>query len=130
MYLAENCNLLIGFLLIVNWLCVFVSGSIRCVTGEGMPRHRNPFEKGNLYVKFEIAFPPNQFIGPDKLKASNRQLILFACLFYSGDDKLINYFYQLLQNSFNTIYCSSLGCRKIAMDWHSSSILNFFSYFK
>lgn len=66
---------------VVNCRHLFDSGSIRCVTGEGMPRHRNPFEKGNLYVKFEIAFPPNQFIEPDKLKASSCQLIVYMATY-------------------------------------------------
>lgn len=43
-------------------------GSIRTVIGEGMPIYRNPFEKGNLFVKFEVTFPPNGFAEPDKLK--------------------------------------------------------------
>ncbi len=47
-----------------------VSGSMRCVYGEGMPIYRNPFEKGNLYIKFELTFPPNQFADEKKLKVS------------------------------------------------------------
>ena len=26
-------------------------------TGEGMPIYRNPFEKGNLIVQFEVEYP-------------------------------------------------------------------------
>lgn len=33
-----------------------------------MPIYRNPFEKGNLYIKFEITFPPNQFLESAKIK--------------------------------------------------------------
>jgi DnaJ family protein A protein 2 len=42
--------------------------STRCVEGEGMPIYRNPFEKGNLYIKFEIIFPPNNFIEAPNFK--------------------------------------------------------------
>ena len=45
-----------------------ISGAVRCVYGEGMPIYRNPFEKGNLYIKFELTFPPNQFANEKQLK--------------------------------------------------------------
>lgn len=32
-------------------------GDIRVIAGEGMPKHKSPFEKGNLYIKFNIEFP-------------------------------------------------------------------------
>lgn len=31
--------------------------AVQCVRGHGMPRHGNPFQFGDLYVKFEIQFP-------------------------------------------------------------------------
>ena len=43
-----------------------MSGSKRVILNEGMPRHRNPFEKGNLMVEFDVIFPENGFI--DKLE--------------------------------------------------------------
>ncbi|KAI9350750.1 hypothetical protein BDR26DRAFT_930057 [Obelidium mucronatum] len=39
---------------------------VKCISGEGMPR---PFDKGNLYVKFEVVFPEPNWIAEDKLKA-------------------------------------------------------------
>jgi len=42
--------------------------AIMGVRGEGMPIHRNPFEKGNLYIKFEITFPVNHFANETTLK--------------------------------------------------------------
>lgn len=47
---------------------VVKTGDIKCVKNEGMPQHKNPFEHGNLYVKFEVAFPENHFTTPEKLK--------------------------------------------------------------
>jgi DnaJ family protein A protein 2 len=47
---------------------VITPGSQRCVLNEGMPLYRNPFERGNLYIKFEITFPPNKFIQPSQIK--------------------------------------------------------------
>ena len=54
-----------------NIICVssvWSSGSVKCVMEEGMPTYRNPFQKGNLYVKFEITFPPNKFANENQLK--------------------------------------------------------------
>ena len=48
----------------------FWPGCIRGVVGEGMPGYRRPFDKGNLYIKFEIEFPPNNFIPCDKISVS------------------------------------------------------------
>uniref|UniRef100_A0AAZ3RW53 DnaJ heat shock protein family (Hsp40) member A2a n=1 Tax=Oncorhynchus tshawytscha TaxID=74940 RepID=A0AAZ3RW53_ONCTS len=39
----------------------------RCKKCEGMPQYRNPFEKGDLYIKFDVQFPDNNWISPDKL---------------------------------------------------------------
>jgi len=36
---------------------VIKPGDIRCIENEGMPHHKNPFEKGRLFIKFEIEFP-------------------------------------------------------------------------
>lgn len=32
-------------------------GDIRIIEGEGFPKHKNPYLKGNLYIKFHIEFP-------------------------------------------------------------------------
>ncbi|XP_035679341.1 dnaJ homolog subfamily A member 2-like [Branchiostoma floridae] len=47
---------------------VIEPGCIRGVVGEGMPIYRNPFEKGNLYIKFDIKFPENNFVDEAKMK--------------------------------------------------------------
>ncbi|PJF17747.1 hypothetical protein PSACC_02449 [Paramicrosporidium saccamoebae] len=31
---------------------------VRCIDGEGMPEYKRPFNKGDLYVQFELVFPP------------------------------------------------------------------------
>lgn len=46
---------------------VIVPGVVKGVKNEGMPMHRNPFEKGFLYIKFDVKFPEKQFTTPDKL---------------------------------------------------------------
>lgn len=55
------------------------------VKGEGMPQYRNPFEKGDLYIKFDVQFPENNWISPDKLNVSfSRSTMRFfqgVCLF-------------------------------------------------
>jgi len=47
---------------------MFVLGSQRCVVGEGMPKYKDVFVKGNLYIKFEVIFPPDGFISDDSVK--------------------------------------------------------------
>lgn len=49
-------------------------GSVRCVVGEGMPFYRNPFEKGNFLVRFEITFPPENFAPPEDLQKLEKLL--------------------------------------------------------
>ncbi|KAG5889608.1 hypothetical protein JTB14_024029 [Gonioctena quinquepunctata] len=36
-------------------------GDVKAIIGEGMPCYKNPFEKGNLYIAFDIKFPENHF---------------------------------------------------------------------
>lgn len=42
--------------------------SIKAIKGEGMPIYRNPFEKGNLYVRFNIEYPKKYEIQQEQLK--------------------------------------------------------------
>ena len=44
---------------------VIKPGDIKGVPSEGMPMHRNPFEKGFLYIKFDVKFPDKQFTSAD-----------------------------------------------------------------
>ncbi|XP_034831302.1 dnaJ homolog subfamily A member 2-like [Maniola hyperantus] len=47
---------------------VIKPGDLKGIQGEGMPQHKNPFEKGNLYVRFEVTFPENHFANEEQLK--------------------------------------------------------------
>jgi len=52
---------------------VIEPGAVRGIVGEGMPRYKHPELRGNLYVRFEIEFPPNHF-------SSEAQLLKLAGL--------------------------------------------------
>ena len=39
----------------------FVYLGVKVAAGEGMPIYRNPFEKGNLIVQFEVEYPPAEW---------------------------------------------------------------------
>lgn len=43
-------------------------GETKVVTSEGMPMHKNPFERGHLYIQFEIDFPEKNFANESQLK--------------------------------------------------------------
>lgn len=47
---------------------VIKPGDIKAVIGEGMPQYKNPFEKGNLCINFEVKFPDNHFANEEILK--------------------------------------------------------------
>lgn len=44
-------------------------GDLKGIKNEGMPHYKNPFEKGNLYIKFQISFPDNNFQTEEVLKS-------------------------------------------------------------
>ncbi|XP_072393386.1 dnaJ homolog subfamily A member 2-like [Diabrotica undecimpunctata] len=48
---------------------VIKPGGVKCVRGEGMPHYKNPFEKGNMYISFDVKFPENHFTSENNLKA-------------------------------------------------------------
>ncbi|KAH3774260.1 dnaJ homolog subfamily A member 2-like [Dreissena polymorpha] len=49
-------------------------GMVKVVKGEGFPQQRNPFEKGDMLIKFEVEFPPNNFADESKLKKLEKLL--------------------------------------------------------
>ncbi len=46
---------------------VLKHGDYRMIADEGMPRYRQPFEKGRLLISFVVDFPQDNFIGLDKI---------------------------------------------------------------
>jgi DnaJ family protein A protein 2 len=43
---------------------VIKPGDVRVISEEGMPQHKNPFVKGNMYIRFKVDFPlPSQIRG-------------------------------------------------------------------
>lgn len=53
---------------------VIKPGDLKGIVGEGMPQYKSPFERGNLYIKFEVTFPSSHFTTENKLQE------LEACL--------------------------------------------------
>lgn len=53
---------------------VIEPGSTKLVPGEGMPHYRNPFEKGELFIKFDVEFPPNHFADEASISAIEKLL--------------------------------------------------------
>jgi DnaJ homolog subfamily A member 2 len=46
---------------------VLSPGTIRAIPSEGMPIYKNPYEKGNLYVKFDVKFPENNTLTEEQI---------------------------------------------------------------
>jgi len=40
---------------------------MKCIMNEGMPTHKNPFEKGRLIITFEVQFPPDKWLSAAKI---------------------------------------------------------------
>ncbi|KAI9190587.1 uncharacterized protein BJ171DRAFT_544236 [Polychytrium aggregatum] len=51
-------------ILLVNILPgeVIRPGARKCIRHEGMPRYKNPFDKGGLFIEFEVEFPENNWV--------------------------------------------------------------------
>lgn len=47
---------------------VIKHGDMKVVLNEGMPHHKNPFDKGRLIITFKVLFPDSDFLTDDKLK--------------------------------------------------------------
>jgi DnaJ family protein A protein 2 len=46
-------------------------GSIRAVAKEGMPIYKNPFEKGNLYIKLDVEFPESNSLSDETIMVNS-----------------------------------------------------------
>jgi DnaJ family protein A protein 2 len=53
---------------------VIKPGDMLCVRDEGMPQHRNPFNKGNLFIKFSVVFPLPEQISPAQVQLLEQAL--------------------------------------------------------
>jgi len=42
-------------------------GSTKFIMNEGMPRHRDPSDRGNLFIDFDVVFPEKDFLAHEKL---------------------------------------------------------------
>ena len=61
---------------------IFKSGDTIVVRGEGMPVHKRPDQKGDLFITFEVDMPSEEWLrGPD-VKASNERYpnIWWTCI--------------------------------------------------
>lgn len=47
---------------------VISPGTVKIVQGEGMPMFRNPYERGSLFIKFDVKFPENHFADEETIK--------------------------------------------------------------
>jgi len=53
---------------------VITHGEVRVIAGEGMPIHKRPYEKGNLYIQFTVEFPKPGFIKDAQAKELEKLL--------------------------------------------------------
>lgn len=53
---------------------VIEPGSTKFIMDEGMPRHRDPTEKGHLFIEFDVIFPDNEFLDDEGLKKLEKLL--------------------------------------------------------
>ncbi|XP_067943668.1 dnaJ homolog subfamily A member 1-like [Watersipora subatra] len=53
---------------------VIKHGDRRSITAEGMPSPKNRFNKGQLIIHFDVKFPEEGFLSPDKLKLLEKAL--------------------------------------------------------
>jgi len=49
-------------------LLIVEKGQVKAVIGQGMPSYRH-HDHGNLYIQFDVKFPPNYFNDIDKILA-------------------------------------------------------------
>jgi DnaJ homolog subfamily A member 2 len=83
LYMSHKINIteaLCGFKLVIKHLDgralvlthpageILAPGSIRAIAKEGMPIYKNPFEKGNLYIKFDVVFPEKNSLSEEAIK--------------------------------------------------------------
>jgi len=50
------------------------AGDIRVVSNEGMPTHKNPYQKGNLFIRFTVTWPKNGTLGNEQIELLSKAL--------------------------------------------------------
>jgi len=53
---------------------VITPGEVKVVPNEGMPKHKSPFERGNLYIQFTIEFPKPGFLKDKQIQELEKVL--------------------------------------------------------
>jgi len=53
---------------------VIKPGEIRAITEEGMPKQKDPFSKGSLYIKFNVTFPESGFFDKNTIQQLEKLL--------------------------------------------------------
>ncbi|CAI7997603.1 DnaJ homolog subfamily A member 1, partial [Geodia barretti] len=53
---------------------VIKHGDVKVVLNEGMPHHKNPFDKGRLIINFKVRFPVSHFLPEPKLEQLSKLL--------------------------------------------------------
>ena len=53
---------------------------VKAVVGKGMPVRGNSFVKGDLFIQFDVKFPPKGSLSPDALAVSECLCVLCACM--------------------------------------------------
>jgi len=53
---------------------VTTPGQIRVIPDEGMPKHKNPFVKGNLYIKINVEFPASFSLTEEQIQNLSKAL--------------------------------------------------------
>lgn len=47
---------------------IIKDGGIKAIPNEGMPVYKDPFTKGQLFIRFKVKFPENGFASPERLQ--------------------------------------------------------------
>lgn len=74
-----------------------------------MPHYRNPFERGNLYVKFDVTFPESHFANEVKLKVSFVYYFLALAPEYLSQHHLLKHLAYIIPTSPSFRLCISKG---------------------
>lgn len=54
--------------------CIYRPGALKYIEHEGMPKHRNPYVHGNMYIEFKVEFPEDGALSDKALQTLKRIL--------------------------------------------------------